>query len=223
MKRILTASMLLLAAAAIGWYFWVSDSKRSGNATNIEPSNAVIEPQAVVRSQIDQSREQVINENDEMVAFEKRIGRKFTGEEKRLKPPGMSWAAWGQYVDLHRQDSYTNGPITFYGIVVSPDGEPIPAVTVTAEIRQYIESIAEKLLKGNSTELKRIPLVTDDSGRFSIEGETGTNLQVFDFNKKGYEIIGEKKYWGRSFNPHAPNHHQPDPGNPEVFTMRKVE
>lgn len=190
----------------------VAGSTQKTNSPTITESNPVIQSEATGKT----------IEEDEMTALEKRIGRKFTAEERRLKPPEMSWTAWGQYVDVHRTQSLKNGNVTFYGKVVTPDGKPLSGVSLTAEIREYIDSIAEKLIKRNSTTLSQIPLITDAEGRFSILGEEGTNLHIFDITKDGYEVV-DKKFWGGSFNPHVAHRYKPDPENPEIFTMKKVE
>jgi len=222
MKKIGPTIVFLMIIAAIIWFGSSNGTKDSGE-TGAEPPVPSVESPPVAQNGNGKAEEQPSEEDGQMVAFEKRIGRKFTEEEKRLRPPEMGWTAWGQFVDVHRMQSFKNGPVNFLGLVVTPEGEPISGVTMTAEIRQYIGLIAEKLISGDSTKLKQIPLVTDESGRFSISGESGTNLQIFDFTKEGFEFVGEKKYWGASFNPHVSNHHKPDPANPEVFTMRKIE
>lgn len=218
MKKIFVSAVFLLFVASI---IWIMVSKKENHvAASAQKTDApsTTEPDPVVRSE---AAGKTIEE-DEMTAFERRIGRKFTAEEKRLKPPEMSWTAWGQFVDLHRQDSFSDGNVTFYGKVITPDGTPLPGVSLTAEIREYIDSIAEKLLKQGSTKLRQISLITDAEGRFSIIGEDGTNLHIFDITKDGYEVV-DKKFWGGSFNPHVAHRHKPDPENPEIFTMKKVE
>lgn len=220
MKKIVISVVFLLFLVFLIW-FMASRSDESQVATSAETRNPLVDlvPKPVVRGEEDEA----IEKDDEMTAFEKRIGRKFTDEEKRLKPPEIGWTGWGQFLDLHRQDSFSNGDVSFYGIVVTSDGEPLSGVELTAKIRTFIDSIAEKLVKQSSTVLKQIPLITDAEGRFSIVGENGTYLQIFDFTKEGYEVVGERKFWGGSFNPHVPHRHNPDPENPVVFTMKKVE
>ena len=218
MKKIFVSVVSLIFVASIIWFVVTAKENRVAGSTERTNSSSKTEPEPNVHSEAPKKT----IEEDEMIAFEKRIGRKFTAEEKRLKPPEMSWTAWGQFVDLQRRDSLSNGNVTFYGKVVAPDGTPLQGVSLTAEIREYINSIAEKLLKQSSTKLRQVPLITDAEGRFSIIGEDGTNLQIFDIRKDGYEVIG-KKFWGGSFDPHVSHRHKPDPKNPEIFTMKKVE
>ncbi len=218
MKRIFVLAVFLLLVASIIWIMVSKKESRVAESTEKADFPSTTESAPVVRSE---AVGKTIEE-DEMTALEKKIGRKFTAEEKRLKPPEMSWTAWGQYVDVHRTQSLKNGNVTFYGKVTTPDGKPLSGVSLIAEIREYIDSIAEKLLKQGSTKLRQISLITDAEGRFSIIGEDGTNLQIFDITKDGYEVI-DKKFWGGSFNPHVSHRHKPDPENPEIFTMKKVE
>ncbi|MCG8602459.1 MAG: hypothetical protein MI807_20100 [Verrucomicrobiales bacterium] len=218
MKKIFVSAVFLLFVASIIWIMVSKKENHVAASTVSKNPPSTAEPEAAVQNE---APEKTIKE-DEMTAFEERIGRKFTAEEKRLKPPEMSWTAWGQYVDVHRTQSLKNGNVTFYGKVITPDGTPLPGVSLTAEIREYIDSIAKKLIKGNSTSVRQIPLITDAEGRFSIIGEDGTNLHVTDITKDGYEVV-DKEFWGGSFNPHVAHRHKPDPENPEIFTMKKVE
>jgi hypothetical protein len=218
MKKIFASAVFLLFVASIIWIVVSKKENRVEGSTEAANPPSTTEPAPGVRRE---SAEKTFEE-DEMTAIEKRMGRSFTSEEKRLKPPEMRWTAWGQFVDLHRQDSFSNGSVTFYGKVVTSDGEPLSEVSLTAEIREYIDSIAEKLIKRKSTTLRQIPLITDAEGRFSIVGEDGTNLHIFDIEKDGYEVV-DKKFWGGSFNPHVAHRHKPDRENPEIFTMKRVE
>jgi hypothetical protein len=218
MKKIFVSAVFLLFVASIIWIIVSKKENRAAASTERRNPPSTTEPEPVVRSE---AAGKTVEE-DEMSAFEDRIGRRFTAEEKRLKPPEMGWTAWGQYVDVHRRQSFKNGNVTFYGKVVTLDGKPLSGVSLTAEIRKYIDSIAEKLMKRNSTTLRQIPLITDAEGRFSIMGEDGTNLHIFDIKKDGYEVVN-KEFWGGSFNPHVSHSHKPDPENPEIFTMKKVE
>lgn len=223
MKKVVLLVVFLVFLAVMIWTF-VSNSEKSPVENNTEKSNppAIPKLEPTARNEEFHEKDQAI-EDDEMAAFERRIGRQFTEEEKRMKPPEMGWTAWGQFVHLHQVQSFKDGPVTFYGKVTDMEGKPLSGVSLTAKIRTYIDSIAEKFVKQTSTEVKQIQLVTDAEGRFSIIGENGTNLQIFDFTKEGYEVTGERKFWGGSFNPHVPQRHVPDPENPEIFTMRKVE
>lgn len=179
------------------------------------------QPQAILRES---------NGNPSRIEIEKRMGRTFSEEEIELKPPDVPWHAWAFSIEAHKIAAEKNGEIAFFGKVVSEEGFPMEGVVLTAKVEISETSYAKALATGVETHVRTIKLTTDEDGEFEIK-DFGRHLTVADFEKPGYSILGEKKYkgiapkksWSYSFIANSPSSFQPDPRNPEVFTMRKVE
>src|SRR5690606_4962728 len=116
MKRVAIALVLLLIFASVVW-LWLG-------------SHQILEMQEPENSEVGkvENREGGSGESQrdpEIRVIEDRMGREFSEAEKELKPPHMGWNAWAQFIDMFQQDSFMNGPIEFYGRVVTPAGDPI--------------------------------------------------------------------------------------------------
>jgi hypothetical protein len=101
-------------------------------------------------------------------------------------------------------------PINFYGRVVDENGQPVSAAKV-----QF--SWTDLTPAGNSTAIT----TSDSEGAFSLRGTAGRVLQV-DVSKEGYYKPKEERL--KSFDYAAfwsGNYHQPNPGNPVLFHLRK--
>ena len=221
MKKTFIVFASLLLIAALLW-FWQSNRRIAveDRPSSAHPIDETSSP--VYREKASSEVTTTLVGRDNMDTIEKKMGRRFTDEERKLKPVEMSWYEWGVYVDQHRMKTLKNGTIEFYGRIVTHEGEPIPGVTLNAEVDYYLESIPVKLVTGKASDKKELQIVTDQNGRFSITGEEGFNLQVFGFDKEGFELIAEKNYWGGTFVPGFPNRHFPDPEEPVEFVMQKT-
>lgn len=110
-----------------------------------------------------------------------------------------------------------NKPIQFFGKVIDQDGNPIPEVKVTLDIR------VSKELGPNIIQdvFDRPVLTTAADGRFTLTGAKGALLGVHALEKAGYEPsekVFRKSYWYWR-DPSQVFH--PDADRPEIFRMWK--
>jgi hypothetical protein len=110
-----------------------------------------------------------------------------------------------------------NRPISFYGLVIDQDRNPIPGVKVTFQIRRT-KAIGPI---GIGDTFDYPSLTTGADGRFSVTGATGAVLVVKSFEKPGYEpsekaTRGMYWYWREPMDAYRPSSEQP-----EVFQMWK--
>jgi len=160
---------------------------------------------------------------DEAIAIiEGELGN-LSREERESKPEDASWQEWAHVVSVHRIMKSKNGKVTFFGKVVSAEGEPISGVSLIAKISYAESSLIKAIASREVSGEKRLSLVTDDSGRFEVRNVEGMDLLVLEFRKTGYEIAGKKKYWGYSFMPARLERHIANPSIPKIFTMKRVE
>jgi len=122
---------------------------------------------------------------------------------------------------LAKLASRGNVPLTFYGLVEDESGNPISGAKVTLDRKYYtMANIHGMAVRGFSVS-------TDDAGRFTATGKSGTDLSIREIDKDGYEWVVEIK---PSFNFISPStdqeyltikYYSPDPDNPVRFVMRK--
>lgn len=161
---------------------------------------------------------------------ESAMGRVFTKEEVELKPPDLPWPAWGYAIGVHEVSAEKNGQVKFYGKVVSESGDPLVGVRLKAKIGASETSMVKRLATGAVYSKESIEVITDRDGKFEVAG-FGRRLTITDFEKQGYAIVGEseiagmapRKSWSYSFIANSQSSFKPDPKNPEIFTMKKVE
>jgi len=153
---------------------------------------------------------------------EKKMGRKFTEEEIKLKPAGTTWYRWIYVVEAHRMSLGQNGDIAFYGIVVSDEGKPLSNVNLQVDVKFNEVSFARALPTGHLSHTKAINFTTDASGRFELENEKGRMIIVHQISKDGYTLAGKKEGWAFRFNPEE-SVHTPDVNKPIEFVMKKVK
>lgn len=112
--------------------------------------------------------------------------------------------------------SENHQPITFFGKVVDQDGQPVPDVTVYAQVM-----VAKTWMSGHP---ENFQTTTDGAGFFSFENIKGSDI-AFGFEKPGYEYRTDRnktsvfKY--SLLVPEKERHHA-DRSNPVVFTMWKA-
>lgn len=109
----------------------------------------------------------------------------------------------------------SNKPIQFFGLVLDQDGNPIPDVRVTLEVRT-----AKEVTPGAIYDLFEHPvLFTGADGRFTLTDAKGALLGVQALEKAGYEPSEKafrKSYWYWR-DPSQVFH--PDADRPEIFRM----
>lgn len=109
-----------------------------------------------------------------------------------------------------------NRPISFFGKVIDQDGNPIPDVKVTFEIR-YMKEVGPV---GIVDTFDYPSVTTGADGRFALTGAKGSVMAVKSLEKLGYEpseqaTRGTYWYW-RDKDPY-----RPDADNPKLFHMWK--
>ncbi len=76
-----------------------------------------------------------------------------------------------------------NPPVSFYGLVVDQDGNPLPAVSADlAIIEEYIDPFPEV-----KTKRTRLQKQADADGRFEVSGGNGKYVAFYALTKQGYE------------------------------------
>jgi len=109
-----------------------------------------------------------------------------------------------------------NRPIEFYGKVVDQNGNPIPSVKVSLDIK-LIKIPAPGELPGDMFDT--YTLTTDANGLFSLTGAKGELLTVESLEKTGYDAAHKninKGYWYWASIGYVGN-----PKQPEIFQMWK--
>lgn len=126
---------------------------------------------------------------------------------------------WIKFVSLYRKFNY---PIEFYGIIVDQDGKPIPSVQVSAQIRG--KNVIGGPIPDPFAISRRVYRKTDKDGLFKIKGYYGGHLTFWTndgaFRKDGYEFVYNSEVSTSFFSYQLA---KPDPNNPFVYRMRKLE
>ncbi|RRJ96216.1 carboxypeptidase regulatory-like domain-containing protein [Opitutaceae bacterium TAV4] len=117
---------------------------------------------------------------------------------------------------LHEIMTSANQPISFFGKVIDQDGNPIPDVKVTFQIR-YMKEVGSIGI-GDTFDYPSV--TTGSDGCFAITGAKGSVLAVKSLEKSGYEpsehaTRGTYWYW-RDQDPY-----RPDADAPQIFRMWK--
>ncbi len=99
-------------------------------------------------------------------------------------------------------------PIAFYGKVVDDSGIPVQEATVGVAI-------------AGSDGDKRIRLVTDQNGLFSIVNEKGKRIRV-GVGKRGYSSTEESTGYFEFAEFFSETFHEPDPSDPVVFVLQRL-
>ncbi len=132
-------------------------------------------------------------------------------------PTGASSAKPNLKTQLQQIMNDANRPISFFGLVIDQDTNPIPGVKVTLQIRRTKEVGPVGI--GDTFDYPT--LTTGADGRFTLTGANGAILAVKSLEKPGYEpsvkaLRSSYWYWREpkdAFHPNA--------GRPEVFRMWK--
>lgn len=148
------------------------------------------------------------------------------GSAKNTKNPSASTPAQASAVpaaakpglkeQLREVMNSANRPISFFGKVIDQDGNPIPDVKVTFEIR-YMKEVGPV---GIVDTFDYPAVTTGADGRFALTGEKGSVMGVKKLEKIGYDP--SEKSFRRSFAYwQDKNPYQPDSDRPEIFHMWK--
>ncbi len=132
-----------------------------------------------------------------------------------LVPPSIWRYQWWVYNRAKRE----NVQLDFYGKVVEQDGTPVPGATIWLD-----SSKIEPHLNPNQHPIahETFARMTDQNGLFSVQGMSGTYLQVVDVSKDGYRSdikVGRFFHYGPSAD--FRERHHPDPANPVLFYVWK--
>jgi hypothetical protein len=111
-----------------------------------------------------------------------------------------------------------NQPVSFWGLVVDQDNQPLQGVRVKLSLKHTRE-----ILPGATQDVfEYFDTVTDPRGLFSLTGKKGALLSLEKLEKDGYEAsnLSGRPFW------YAPAleamRHLPDAQKPEVFRMWKL-
>lgn len=132
-------------------------------------------------------------------------------------PTGASAAKPELKAQLQQIMNDANRPISFFGLVIDQDANPIPGVKVTLQIRRTKEVGAVGI--GDTFDYPT--LTTGEDGRFTLTGANGALLAVKSLEKSGYEpsvkaLRSSYWYWREPKDAFYPNAERP-----EVFRMWK--
>ena len=141
-------------------------------------------------------------------------------DEPGQRPGNVSEQEWGLISGAHEKLKTGTVPIVFYGQVIDQDSQPVLDAAIKVKVIYYGGFSLAKLLnmEGNYKE-RELKLITDAEGRFKVDGVEGESLRVW-VSKEGYS--GPERESLYDYNPAEKNLlHQPDPANPELFTLWK--
>lgn len=204
----------ICVAAILGLYMLIENRNSSGDG---EPDLALSKP-ATSTSRGNKVGDINPSETKYAIALAE---MELTEEELAAKPNNIDETEWRFRVLVHRSNvKEKNGDVKFYGKVVDQNNYPVEGVDIKAFSRQYVESIKEQVDSGGGkVTTKRIQVVTDDEGRFSILGYRGRNLHFESIWKSGYK--NPLKLPRFSFSPSYSNRHTPEESSPVVFRIFK--
>ena len=141
------------------------------------------------------------------------------------RPDDVSEEDWKTFLRNRAIAEASNQRVLFYGKVVDQNGDPV----VGAELRATVVSrtgVGTALVTGEDQSKKALDAVTDESGRFMLDGGTGFGLLLDKIEKPGYVL---KPYTKSQFmygqllrDPTSSRFHHPDRAKPVVFRMWKL-
>ncbi|MCG8600152.1 MAG: hypothetical protein MI807_08435 [Verrucomicrobiales bacterium] len=118
---------------------------------------------------------------------------------------------------MHRNQKSEVGIVEFHGRVIDSRGDPLPDVSIGAEIDKY------SFFEGRTTETTST--TSDRSGNFSFGPTKGKSLTVFPISKTGFKVRGRKwpekdyEYWVFEFSPGHKDRPNTSASDPFTFTM----
>lgn len=102
-------------------------------------------------------------------------------------------------------------PIVFYGRLADQFGSPVVGAKIAANVRIY---------NGVQSTVEHLKTMSDGNGFFQIQGGKGESLGVVP-TKEGYVLAATDTYFRYSYM--YPDHFSPDPNNPTVIKMWKLQ
>jgi len=102
-------------------------------------------------------------------------------------------------------------PIVFYGRLADQLGGPVVGAQIAASVRIY---------NGVQSTVEHLAAVSDGNGFFQIQGGKGESLGVVP-TKEGYILAATNTYFKYSYM--YPDRFSPDPNNPTVIKMWKLQ
>ena len=108
-----------------------------------------------------------------------------------------------------------NIPIIFYGRVVDQDSKPLSGVEVLSQVERATNLVEHYAHVDPVT--KCTPVLTDASGRFTVQGPLGYHLSIISITKSGY-----RKPWQNgsiSYDRRLPDCHKPEANQPVEFML----
>src|SRR5436190_17829409 len=130
--------------------------------------------------------------------------------EKPIDTPALKRGS-----DLRMAAEAKNVPIRFWGKIVDQNNSPLTGVTVRATVRHWQGGPGIGL---NASFPEKMAL-SDQDGRFEINGGNGDLLTIRGLEKVGYEL---DKGALRSFGYNISENIQPDRANPIILRMWKA-
>jgi hypothetical protein len=132
--------------------------------------------------------------------------------------PGTDEQKRSRIAEVREVMNQANQPVSFWGMVVDQNNEPLPGVRVKLSLKHT----REVLPGGTQDVFDYFDTVTDAGGLFSLTGKKGALLSVEKMEKEGYEAgnVSGRPFW---YAPALENmRYLPDAQKPEVFRMWKL-
>lgn len=132
--------------------------------------------------------------------------------------PGTEEQKRSRIAEVRQVMNQANQPVSFWGLVVDQNDEPLPGVRVKLSLKHTRE-----VLPGATQDVfDYFDTVTDARGLFSLTGKKGALLSVEKMEKEGYEAgnVSGRPFW---YAPALENmRYLPNAQKPEVFRMWKL-
>ena len=133
----------------------------------------------------------------------------------RQTPGGAYEPSDPRWKEVHAKDLVDKAwewrmPINFYGRVVDENEQPVPGASIAAQWSDLSPNGAT-----NGTTL------SDDQGFFSITGKTGRGITI-RVSKDGYYTPKRQQITFDYAGFWEANYHEPNPNNPVIFRLRKM-
>lgn len=118
----------------------------------------------------------------------------------------------------------SEGTICFHGLVVDANGQPLPGARVEVRISHF------RILSfvfGKTNDSYKRTLVTDENGRFSIEGKSGKSLGILKIEYPGLQFLYDRsgthntsyRFADLDLKGYTLDSYKCDPDRPAVFPM----
>ncbi len=115
-----------------------------------------------------------------------------------------------------------NTNISFWGLVLDQDNEPIPDAVVRVMIGKSVAPVEAEYTPDSRT----IEFVTDQNGFFNIKDEFGSSIDIVWIEKRNYdnsELMKSDRNFRYYFRKGMEEPFQPNPDKPVIFRLRKQQ